>query len=135
MIVLSTMTEQTLQAGQSITFEVVNLHCGNNESHRNGSSAVKLRSPGIYDVRFNGNISAPSVGLATLAIQLGGETLNETIMRQYFVSGNTDIENVGASTYVKNQCCDYDRITITNVGTTAITVNPSSTLTIRRVCG
>lgn len=135
MIVLSTMTAQTLQPGQSITFEITNLHCGNRESHRQGSSAVRLRMPGIYDVRFNGNISAPSVGTANIAIQLGGETLNETIISQYFVSGNTDIENVSAATYVKNQCGDYDRVTVTNVGTAAVTVNPSSTLMIRRVCG
>lgn len=135
MIVLSTMTAQTLQPGQSITFEVTNLHCGNRESHRQGSSAIKLRMAGIYDVRFQGSITAPVAGDIQLAVQLGGETLNETLMTQTVSLANTQFKNVSASTYVKNQCGDYDRITVTNVGTTDVTINPGSSINVRRVCG
>lgn len=135
MIVLSTMTEQTLQPGQSITFEITNLHCGNREYHRPNSAAVKLRMPGIYDVRFHGSITAPVAGNVVLAIQLGGETLNETIMTQSIVTADTLFQNVFASTYVKNQCGDYDRITVTNVGTIAVDIQPGTSISARRVCG
>lgn len=132
MIVLSNTTAQTLAVGESITFNLVVLHTGNGECHRANTKSVKLRQFGIYDVSFNGNVSvATAGGQAILAIQAGGETLPETtIISTSSAAG--EVNNVAARTRVKNCCCDYDRLTVTNIGTEAVTVEANSSFNVRR---
>lgn len=135
MIVLSTLTDQTIEPGQSITFDQTILKCGNNEGHRGGSASVKLRMHGIYDVRFSGVISAPATGDAVLILEIGGERLTETRMAETISLATTQFKDISTSTYVKNQCGDYDRVTVTNIGAAAVTVAAGANLNIRRVCG
>lgn len=134
MIVLSNSTEQTLTPGQSITFDLVKLHTGCGECHRAGTSSVKLRCNGVYDVSFAGNIGGTVVGPIQLVIELGGDPLTETTMIST-PSAVGDLNNVASGTYVKNCCGDYDRITVTNNGTSDVVVGANSVLKIGRRSG
>lgn len=133
MIILSNSTEQTLTTGQSITFDTVVLHSGCSECHRGGSSSVKLKSNGIYQISFNGNMAGGTAAELNLALQLGGETLPETTMTVVPGTATTEIFNVSTQTAVRNCCGDYDRVTVTNIGTTSIIIQPNTNLFIRRI--
>lgn len=134
MIVLSNSTEQTLLAGQSVTFDLVKLKCGTCECHRPGTASVKLRCSGIYQVGFGANIGGTVAGTPVqLTIELGGDPLSETTMIST-PAAIGDLNSVYRSTFVKNCCCDYDRITVTNTGASDVVVGANAELTISRIC-
>lgn len=132
MIILSNTTAQTLAPGQAITFNTVVLHTGNGECHRPGTSSVKMKANGIYEVSFDGNIGTTPAGVAQIAIQVGGETLAETTAISRSINAG-DLNNVSCKTAVKNCCCDYDRLTVVNTGTTNVTIGASPSFFIKRV--
>ncbi len=133
MIELSNTTEQTLTSGQSITFNTVLLHTGNGECYRSNTGSVKMRANGIYEVKFNGNISGATAGTAVqLAIQQGGVILPETTMIVTPAVAN-DTNNVSCSTLIKNCCGDYDRVTIVNTGTMDVNIHSNPVFIVRRV--
>lgn len=133
MIVLSNTTAQTLQPGQAITFDTVVLHSGTGECHRKGTSSVKMKAHGIYEVSFHGQITAGTAAQTPqLNIALGGDILAETIMR-YTVPTAGYVGNVGTKTEIKNCCCDYDRLTVVNSGTTPVIVDPNTSFVVKRV--
>lgn len=133
MIELSNTTAQTLSAGQSITFDKVLLKTGCAECHRANTGSVKMRANGIYEVSFAGNIAGATSGTPVqLAFELGGEILPETTMVATPGAANAS-NNVATSTLIKNCCGDYDRVTVTNTGTTAVTVAANSAFIVRRL--
>lgn len=133
MIVLSNTTDQVVQVGQAITFNTVVLHTGNGECHRPGTSSVKMRANGIYEVTFSGNVGSTVAGTtAMLAIQVGGETLAETSMWSETTNDN-ELNNVSTTTAVKNCCCDYDRLTVVNVGANPVNIGSNPTFFIKRI--
>lgn len=132
MIVVSNSTEQTLQPGQSITFDTVVLHTGNGECHRQNSLYVKLRCRGVYSLQFSGNISGATADTPVqLTIEAGGEPLNETTMISTPAAANA-FNNVSTGTLYGNCCNDCSRISVTNTGTEAVTVGANTALTIIR---
>lgn len=131
MIVLSNSEEQTVLPGQAIVFDITRMHSGCGEFHRQGSSAVKMKQSGIYEISFHGNIGGTSAGEVQLSIETGGEVLPETTMIST-VSASGDFNNVGAETRVRNFCSDYDRITVVNTGTTDVIVGANAALIVGR---
>lgn len=130
MIVLSNTTAQTVEPGQDILFDRVVRKCGCGTCHRDGSASVKMCKKGLYAIHFSGNIDGATADApAQLAIQTGGETLPETTM----ISSATGVNNVATMTYLKNCCCDFDRLTVSNTGTVAITVSPNTSFAVAEV--
>lgn len=133
MIELSNTTAQVLPVGQSIIFDKVLLKTGCAECYRANTGSVKMRANGIYKASFAGNISGATAGTPVqLAFQLGGETMPETTMVATPGAANAS-NNVATSTLIKNCCGDYDRVTVTNTGTTAVTVADNSAFIVRRL--
>lgn len=133
MIELTNTTVQTLAVGQSMTFDKVILHSGCGECHRENTGSVKMRAHGIYGVYFAANVTnTASIATVELSIQAGGETLPETTV-EYTPSVVGSASSVSRATLVKNCCGDYDRITVTNTGTTAITIGANPVLIVRRL--
>lgn len=132
MILLSNMATQTIQPGESITFDRVLLHTGCAECHRQGSSAIKLKCQGIYELHFHANVGGSAVGTVQLQMEAGGEVLPETTM---IVTEDTvgSLENVSVTTLIRNCCGDYDRITITNTGTIAAVIDANSAFFAKRI--
>lgn len=126
MIVVSNLTDQTLQPGQSLIFDRLVQKSGCGECFRLGSNFIKLRGS-LYELSFSGNIGAVAPGPAQVSIQVGGSTLTETTaISQTAAAG--DLNSVSKDTAYSNCCCDFDRVTITNTGTAAITVRAGFTL-------
>lgn len=133
MIVLSNTTTQTIQPGQSITFDNVVLQSGCAEYHRGGTSSIRLRRVGIYELHFTGNIAATAANdILQLAIKLDGDTLPETTMIQTPAAVDA-YANISAATVVRNCTCDNNRVTVTNTGTTPINLAPNAGLFVKRV--
>lgn len=132
MIVLSNSDTLTLAPGDSVTFDLTVLHTGCAECHREGSSSIKLKNQGIYELMFHANIGATAVGTAALQMEVGGEALPETSMIAT-VDTVGALYNVSAATLLKNCCGDYDRVTVTNVGTTSVVVSPNSSFIAKRL--
>lgn len=132
MIVLSNTTAQELAPGQAITFNTVVLHTGNGECHRPGTSSVKMKSNGIYEASFRANIGATAPGVAQVAVTVGGEPLLETTAKSTTVAAG-DLNNVATKTIIRNCCCDYDRLSVVNTGTTTITIDANPLFFIKRV--
>lgn len=95
-------------------------------------TSVKLRAKGIYSIDFRANVGGTAGAVCQLNIELGGQPIAETTMISTTGAAGT-FNSVSGGTYVNNCCCDYDRITVVNTGTTTVTLNPNSCLRIRRV--
>lgn len=129
MIELTNLTAQTLQPGQSLVFDEVINHFGCCECHRRNSPSVKLRSRGVYEIHFSGNIDGATADApAQLAISLGGAVLPETTM----ISAATGVNNVSTTTTVGGCCGGYDMVTVTNNGTVPVTVSPNTAFVIHK---
>lgn len=131
MIVLSNSAEQILTPGQAVAFDSVILHTGNAECHRKGSSSVKFRCNGLYEVSFSGNITNTVAGAVQLAIAVDGTVLSDGTMISTPAAVG-DINNVAKTTLVSNCCGGGDAITVVNNGTVNVVVEPGSTLYIAR---
>lgn len=132
MVVLKNTTVQTLQPGQSITFDDLVTWSGNGECARSGGP-VGLRFPfAIYKLFFKGLVSGAAIGTPVqLAISLGGAPLPETTMI-YTPAAADAVGTVAAETYVRTCNAMSNTVTVTNTGTAAITVQPNSCLTVIR---
>lgn len=133
MISLSNSTAVTLPVGQSIVFDVVNFHTGCAECHRPNTNSVKLKASGIYEVSFHANVSSPAAGTAlSLSVELGGSPVNGGTMITTPAAADA-LESISITVPIRNCCCDFDRVTITNTGSTGITIGAGSLLYIRRL--
>lgn len=132
MIILSNSIAQTIEPGQSATFDTVVLQTGKAEYHRPNSGAVRLLCKcGLYDVSFGGNIGATEEGAAQLAIAYDNSPLLETTMiSQTAAAGN--LNNVSNSTAIRMMCCDSGLITVINTGTTTVNIGVNPKLKISR---
>lgn len=134
MIEVSNLATQTLQPGQSITFDKVLLRttCGSECYNPQVPTSIKLGAKGIYELHFNGNITSDTAGTAVqLAMTIGGTPLVETAMNATIATANA-LANVSTSTLLRNCCCDLDRVSVTNVGTTPVTVAQNANFYIVR---
>lgn len=130
MVILSNTTEQTLEPGQSLTFNRLVGQSGNGECARSGGP-IGLRYSGTYRIAFHGNVTgATAAEPVQLSIAVGGAPLAETTMIYTPAAANA-VGNVGAETYVRTCGCG-NNITVTNTGANPIIVSPNTALTIIR---
>ena len=136
MIELSNSIAQTIQPGQSLTFNNVLLHTGCGECHRPGSGAVGLRAnDGIYECSFGANITSDTADATVqLALQMAGSPLFETTMKSTPSVAN-GFNSVSCSTFVSTCCRNGGggSITVTNTGTTPVIVDINPCLKVKRV--
>lgn len=137
MIELSNLTEQTLQPGQSLTFDKVVHHkgCGECFTSQVPTSAKLRANGGFYNIEFSGNIAATAANDALqLALAIAGtpaSALVETTMKSTPETANA-FNNVATGTYVTNSCSDLNRISVTNTGTVPVIVDANANLRIYR---
>lgn len=133
MIVLSNLSAQVIQPGQSVTFDKVVLHTGKGECFNSQlPKSVKLRMQGIYSLGFSGNVASATAGAAMqLAIAVGNQPLVETAMNSTPSTANV-LNNISTETRFQNCCCDMDRLSVINTGTVPVTLAPNSAFVIER---
>lgn len=137
MISVSNTAVQTIEPGQSVTFDRLIWKSGCGEVFRNGGSAIRT-GIGVFEVSFNGNIGGTVAATQVqLSIELGGSPLIGTNMLSV-PAAIGDYNNVSArATYGNSpQIGGGEGITVTNTGTSPVTLAPGSLLTVKRVsCG
>lgn len=132
MIELTNLTAQTLQPGQAVAFNFKLLHTGRGECYNTMiPTSVKLCGNGIYDVEFHGNITGATGAVLQLAVAIAGQPLPQTAMNASPAAEGT-LVNVSAGTWIKDCCCDADRVSVVNSGTTPITIAPNSSFRVSR---
>ena len=89
MLNLSNTTEQIIEPGQSITFDLVLLQtCSNAERHQTGSANTTLLNGCIFEIDFSANIAGEAAGEIELAIFMDGEVIPSTNMIQTAAAAN-----------------------------------------------
>lgn len=133
MILLSNLTTQTLQPGQSLTFNRIIRKSGRCECFNTQvPTSVKLNANGDYDISFSGNITSVAAGNSVqIAVAVAGQPLVETAMNATPATNGT-LVNVSTFTSYRVCCCDLNRISIVNTGTTPVTIAQNSAFLIRR---
>lgn len=132
-VILSNSVAQTLDPGQSATFDTIVLKTGNAECFRPNTGAVRLRfKSAMYEIKFGGNIGATAEGAAQIAIGFEGSPMLETTMISQTAAAG-DLNSVSRETAVQTCCCDGGAVTIINTGTTSINLGAHPLLYIRRV--
>lgn len=140
MVQVTNTAAQTVAPNQEVLFNDRVGNCGccgcNAEYWRNGTGAVWLKYPGTYEISFSANIGATTVSPTALAIQVGGQTLPETVM-EVTTAAAGDLNNVATTTYFEFCGWGGGNVSVVNVGTadaTDITANVQApNLTVRRV--
>lgn len=134
MIELTNTVAQTIQPGQAVSFDKVLLHTGCGECFtERANNSVKLRTNGIYEAQFSGNVSGTTAGTPVqLALALGGQALPETVMVST-PSAAEAFNNVATGTYIRNCCCDFDRVSVVNTGTVPVLLSANMNLRIKRL--
>lgn len=145
MIVLSNSAVEVIPVGGTVTFDISVLHtgcdnngCGGSEYHRKNSGAVRLRGksrrcPSIFDVFFKGTVTTDTAGTdVRLAIAIDGTPLNETTMVTTVGTANA-FENMASMTALKVCAGKEVSLSVTNTGTTPVTLDANSALHIRRI--
>lgn len=128
MVVLSNTTEQTLEPGQSITFDKLVTSAGCGETARSGGPLGLKFIDSIYELSFHGNVTgATAAEPVQLSIALGGSALPETTMIYTPAAANA-VGNVGSGTYVQTRKGLSNQVTVTNSGTNPIIVSPNASL-------
>lgn len=145
MIVLSNSAAEVIPVGGTVTFNLTVLHtgcdangCSGSEYHRQNSGAVRLRGksrccPSIFDVFFKANVTSATAGTEVqLAIAIDGTPLAETAMLETIDTANS-FENMATRTALK--VCPGEDVTlsVTNTGTTPVTIDANSVLYVRRI--
>lgn len=132
MVQLKNTTAQTLQPGQSITFDDLVSWSGNGECARSGGP-VGLRFPGaIYKIFTKIILSGATAATPVqVAITLGGAALPETTM--IYTPATADaVGTVSTETYIRTCSGFSNAVTVTNNGTTPVTIQPNSFLSVIR---
>ena len=103
--------------------------------HRKGTGSVKLNRSGAYMVSFHANVTGATAATPVqLALALGGDVMPETTMIFTPETANT-VGQVSICLPVFNSCCDYDRVTVVNTGTTDIVISANPMLAISKMGG
>lgn len=127
MVVLSNSTEQTVEPGQSITFDKLIVEAGCGETARSGGPLGLKFGDAIYELSFNANVTGTTTDPVQLAISVGGSPLPETTSIYTPAAANA-VGNVSGSTYVRTRCGLSNQVTVTNNGTNPIVVSPFASL-------
>lgn len=128
MVVLSTTAEQTLQPGQTISFDNLVTWSGCGEVARSGGPLGLRFENAVYELSFNANVTGETAAEPVqLSISLGGSALPETTMIYTPAAANA-VGNVSASTYVRTRQGLSNQVTVTNSGANPIIVSPNASL-------
>ncbi len=85
-------------------------------THTLGSTQYQITAPGIYEIQFNANVTAATVGQIALAIKSNGEVLSGTEMDATIATANV-YTNISANRQVRVCCNGNATITVGSIPT------------------
>lgn len=133
MIEVTTIAAQTVPVGGTVTFGRVVHKSGCGECFNTAiPTSVKLCAKGIYDLEFGGNITNETAALPVqVALAIEGSPI-ATTARSAVPAVAGDLWGVEGGTFLRNCCCDTDRISVVNTGPNPVVIAPNFTLRIAR---
>lgn len=132
MIKLTNLVNQSVAPGETVTFSTIMRKSGRAECFREGTGSVKLCcTPATYEVHFGANITADETGFVQLAFALEGDALPESLAGMTITTAG-DVNHISLFDSVNNTCCDFDRISVKNVGTIPVVVYANPLLYVKR---
>lgn len=133
MIQLITTAQQTLQPGQSLTFDEFTQSKNSCCSISRITSSVTALKGGIYEVSFGANIGGTTAATPVqIAIEVAGSApLGGTM--QSTPAATTDFNSVSRTLPISNNCGFAVSLTVANNGTVPVVVNPGAVLFIHRI--
>lgn len=90
-------------------------------AHSVGSGLFTLTKPGIYEIKYNANITSTDTGQASLVLEQNGEAIGGT-QSIYTIATASALGNVSANTRICVPCGASYTITLTNNSTLALNV-------------
>lgn len=133
MIKLTNLAAQTIQPGQSVIFNTIMKKGGCAECFRLGTSSIKLcKRPASYEAVFQANVTTETAGIAQLSFELSGDILPESTMVRQIATAN-DFDSISLSDLISVNCCDFDRLTVTNTGTIPVVISTNPLFYVKRV--
>ncbi len=133
MIKLTNLAAQTIQPGQSVIFNTIMKKSGCAECFRLGTGSVKLcKRPASYEAVFQANVTTETAGIAQLSFELSGDILPESTMVRQIATAN-DFDSISLSDLISVNCCDFDRLTVTNTGTIPVVISTNPLFYVKRV--
>lgn len=121
---------QTVNVNSPVLFGSTRIKTGCSVRHEPGSGRFVFLKPGIYKVTFNGTVTATAAATAILNITQDGEAIPGAQIQVGV--GPTDIETCSVTTLLRVYSCD-SAMSITNLGTTALTVS-NANMVVDRLC-
>lgn len=133
MIKLTNLTAQTVQPGESVTFSTIMRRSGCAECFRLGTGSVKLcKRPATYEAYFQANVTTETVGIAQLSFALSGDVLSESTVVRQITTANA-FDSISLQDLISVNCCDFDRITVTNTGTIPVVISTNPLFYVKRI--
>lgn len=130
MIEVSNLNDQTIQPGQSVTFDTILLRTayGAERFNLQTPTFIKLCANGIYLLAFSGNIAATADNtLIQLAMSIGSSPLTGTLMiATPATAGNYNNISTTKLFYNEGCCGGADQISITNTGSNPVILRAGS---------
>ena len=129
-LVAVTTRDLTVTAGDYINFDYNRVHTGVSISHAEGSNIVRLNSPGLYLVAFDGNFTIGTAGSATVQLYNNGVAVPAAAD---VVSGTTAVPrgmHFVTVIEVKPSCCAVDNSAALSVSIDSIGVFDSAAITV-----
>lgn len=138
-LALTNPAAQTVVPGANVIFNTrANQSCCNACAKCNGvcwrttTGSIKLCDRcENYEVTFHANIGGVADVSKELAIAIGGEVIPYTKM--VFTPQGTEFGSVAVTVPIYNACCDFDRITVKNIGTGDVVVGTYPLITVKRL--
>lgn len=129
-LVAATTRDLTVAANDNIIFDYNRLHTGTSVSHADGSSVVRLNSPGLYLVIFDGTFTIGTAGSATVQLYNKGVAVPAA---EDTVSGTTAVPrglHFATLIEVRPSCCAVSNDAALSVGIDVPGVFSSAAITV-----
>lgn len=94
--------------------------------------AYSPQVPQINERIFQANVTTETAGVAQLSFAIGGDTLPESTMVRQITTANA-FDSITISDLISVNCCDFDRLTVTNTGAVPVVISTNPLLYIKRV--
>lgn len=98
----------------------------------NDRQAFEAGWTACYEAFFQANVTTEAIGVAQLSFAIGGDTLPESTMVRQITTANA-FDSITISDLISVNCCDFDRLTVTNTGAVPVVISTNPLLYIKRV--
>lgn len=135
MIIVTNTAAQTLQPGQTITFNDIKLRSGCDTAFRPQTGVIGMRPNAAYRITFHANVGGTvAAAPVQLNIQIGSASDLTTTMISTPTTAETELNNVSASTGVITGCNGLpNTVSVTNTGVNPIIIGANPSLMVNRV--